>query len=76
MKQVGEVGEAANIIKKIRRGDFTLDTDMALGGSETAREALAREAAAVALELNPAIEQVVLACLQRAADPVVAVVRR
>jgi probable selenium-dependent hydroxylase accessory protein YqeC len=40
------------------------------------RETLAREAAAVALELNPAIGQVVLACLQRAADPLVAVVRR
>jgi probable selenium-dependent hydroxylase accessory protein YqeC len=40
------------------------------------REALAREAAAVALDLNPGIEQVVLTCLQRANDPVVAVVRR
>lgn len=40
------------------------------------REALAREAAAVALDLNPGIEQVVLTCLQRADDPVVAVVRR
>ena len=40
------------------------------------REALAREAAAIALDLNPGIEQVVLTCLQRADDPVVAVVRR
>ncbi|HSF78007.1 MAG TPA: selenium cofactor biosynthesis protein YqeC [Steroidobacteraceae bacterium] len=40
------------------------------------REALAREAAAIALDLNPRIEQVVLTCLQRTDDPVVAVVRR
>jgi probable selenium-dependent hydroxylase accessory protein YqeC len=40
------------------------------------REALAREAAEAALELEPAIGYVVLACLQRTEDPVVAVVRR
>jgi hypothetical protein len=39
-------------------------------------ETLAREAAAAALELNPAFDRVVLACLRRADDPVVAVVRR
>lgn len=39
------------------------------------REALAREAAGIALDLDPAIGQVVLTCLQREEDPVVAVVR-
>jgi probable selenium-dependent hydroxylase accessory protein YqeC len=39
-------------------------------------EALAREAAEAALELDPAIGHVVLACLRRTDDPVVAVVRR
>lgn len=43
---------------------------------DAGREALAREAAEIALDLNPAIDQVVLACLQRAVDPVVAVIRR
>jgi len=40
------------------------------------REALAREAAEVALDLDPSIGQVVLACLQRQDDPVVTVVSR
>jgi probable selenium-dependent hydroxylase accessory protein YqeC len=40
------------------------------------REALAREAAEIALDLNPSIEQVVLTCLQRDDDPLVAVIRR
>jgi len=40
------------------------------------REAQAREAAEVALDLNPSIEQVVLTCLQRDDDPLVAVIRR
>ena len=40
------------------------------------REALARAAAEAALDLDPSIGQVVLACLHRADDPVVAVVRR
>jgi probable selenium-dependent hydroxylase accessory protein YqeC len=39
-------------------------------------EALAREAAAIALELNSAIGQVVLTCLRHEDDPVVAVIRR
>jgi len=39
------------------------------------RESLAREAARIALELDPAIGQVVLTCLQRQDKPVVAVVR-
>jgi probable selenium-dependent hydroxylase accessory protein YqeC len=43
---------------------------------DSRREALAREAAAIALELNPAIAQVVLTCLLNEDDPVVAVVRR
>lgn len=43
---------------------------------DAAREAQAREAAAHALELCPRIDRVVLACLARADDPVVAVVRR
>jgi probable selenium-dependent hydroxylase accessory protein YqeC len=43
---------------------------------DSRREALAREAAVIALELNPTIEQVVLTCLQREDDPLVAVVRR
>lgn len=40
------------------------------------REALARAAAEAALDLEPAIGRVVLACLQRPDDPVVAVVQR
>lgn len=40
------------------------------------REGLAWEAAEAALALNPAIERVVLCCLRRADEPVVAVVRR
>lgn len=40
------------------------------------RERLAREAAEAALAQDPAIERVVLCCLRRADDPVVAVVRR
>lgn len=48
----GEVGEAANIIKKIRRGDFKLDTPMALGGARTAREELAAELADVQTYLD------------------------
>jgi hypothetical protein len=40
------------------------------------REGLAREAAEAALALNPVIERVVLCCLRRADEPVVAVVRR
>jgi probable selenium-dependent hydroxylase accessory protein YqeC len=40
------------------------------------RESLARAAAVMALELDPAIGQVVLASLQRRDDPVVAVIRR
>ena len=40
------------------------------------RAAFAREAAEVALGLDSAIERVVLACLNRADDPVVDVVRR
>lgn len=43
---------------------------------DPAREALAREAAEQALQLEPAIDRVVLASLQRADRPVVAVVRR
>jgi probable selenium-dependent hydroxylase accessory protein YqeC len=39
-------------------------------------ETLAREAAEAALELSPAVDRVVLACLRRADAPVVAVVRR
>lgn len=39
------------------------------------REALAREAAVIALDLDPAIGQVVLTCLEREQDPVVAIVR-
>jgi len=40
------------------------------------RESLARAAAGMALELDPDIERVVLASLQRGDDPVVAVIRR
>jgi|TARA_Y100000310_G_scaffold132889_1_gene131841 NTP pyrophosphatase (non-canonical NTP hydrolase) len=40
---LGELGEAANIIKKIERGDFTL---------EEARPALAKEFADVAIYLD------------------------
>ena len=40
------------------------------------REALAREAAGIALDLEPAIGRVVLTCLQREEDPVVDVVSR
>ena len=40
------------------------------------RESLARAAATMALELDPGIGQVVLACLQRSGEPVVGVVRR
>ena len=40
------------------------------------RAAFAREAAETALRLNAAIERVVLACLNRADDPVVEVIRR
>jgi probable selenium-dependent hydroxylase accessory protein YqeC len=43
---------------------------------DAAREALAREAAAVALSLSGRFDQVVLTCLARADAPVVAVVRR
>lgn len=43
---------------------------------DPAREALAREAAEIALALEPSLEQVVLTCLQRPARPVVAVVCR
>ena len=43
---------------------------------DAGRESLAREAAAMALELEPGIGQVVLACLQRDGDPVVGVIRR
>ena len=39
------------------------------------REALARDAAEAALDLDPSIGQVILACLRRRDDPVVAVVR-
>lgn len=39
-------------------------------------ESLARAAAAMALELDPELGRVVLACLRRSDDPVVAVVRR
>lgn len=42
----GEVGEAANIIKKLRRGDFTLDDIVEVKGVEmTVREWLAEELA-------------------------------
>lgn len=40
------------------------------------RAALAKQAAEIALDLDPALERVVLACLTGRADPVVAVVRR
>ena len=40
------------------------------------RAELAQRAAEIALELEPALDRVVLACLQRREDPVVAVVRR
>jgi probable selenium-dependent hydroxylase accessory protein YqeC len=40
------------------------------------REKFGREAAEAALALNPALERVVLCCLRRPDDPVVAVVRR
>ena len=43
---------------------------------DAAREAQAREAAAVALDLCGRIDRVVLVCLARTADPVVGVVRR
>lgn len=43
---------------------------------DAAREAAAREAAAVALDLSDRIDRVVLTCLAREGDPVVAVVRR
>jgi len=43
---------------------------------DAAREAQAREAAAVALDLCERIDRVVLVCLARAGDPVVGVVRR
>ena len=43
---------------------------------DAAREAGAREAAAVALDLCDRFDHVVLACLARSGDPVVAVVRR
>jgi probable selenium-dependent hydroxylase accessory protein YqeC len=43
---------------------------------DAAREALAREAAAVALSLSDRFDQVVLACLARTEAPLVAVVRR
>ena len=43
---------------------------------DAAREAQAREAAAIALRLTDRFDRVVLACLARAEDPVVGVVRR
>lgn len=43
---------------------------------DATRESLAREAGRAALDLDPAIPQVVLACLRHATDPVVAVLRR
>ena len=43
---------------------------------DPSREVLAREAAEIALELEPAIGRVVLACLRREGDPVVAVIGR
>jgi probable selenium-dependent hydroxylase accessory protein YqeC len=43
---------------------------------DPAREKVAREAAEIALAANSRIERVVLTCLARADDPVVAVVRR
>jgi probable selenium-dependent hydroxylase accessory protein YqeC len=43
---------------------------------DAAREALAREAASAALELTDCFDRVVLVCLTRPADVVVAVVRR
>jgi hypothetical protein len=43
---------------------------------DAAREAQAREAAAIALRLTDRFDRVVLACLARAEDPLVGVVRR
>jgi len=44
----GELGEAANLVKKIERGDFALDDVITIKGeSMTARELLAKEIADV-----------------------------
>lgn len=52
MAVTGELGEAANIMKKLRRGDYTLDDRPKELKGDTVREALAKEFADVACYLD------------------------